>query len=131
MTWVATSALPCDHASPGHARKFCAEQLEAVPPPRPASEDTLADAVLIASELVTNAVRAGCGRIQLELSLDESGLHVAVYDDAPGVAVLHYPDPHEPHGRGLAITAQIAKRWGCNPSPIGKHVWAHIPATIA
>jgi anti-sigma regulatory factor (Ser/Thr protein kinase) len=98
-------------------------------PDRPATENTIADAVLITSELVTNAVRAGCGRIELELSLDDSGLHVTVHDDAPGIPVVQNPGPDEPHGRGLAITAQIANRWGYNPTHVGKHVWAHLPVT--
>lgn len=129
--WIASSAFACDNASPGHARRFCAEKLEAVLPAQPATERTIADAVLITSELVTNAVRAGCGRIELKLTLDARGLRLAVHDDAAGIPVLQNPGPDEPHGRGLAITALIAQSWGYQPTRRGKNVWAQLPVAAA
>jgi anti-sigma regulatory factor (Ser/Thr protein kinase) len=127
MSWAASREFPCDHATPGQARQFCADQLTAVLPDVLATEDTIADAVLITSELTTNAVLAGCGQIELSLSVEGSGLHLAVHDDAPGIPVLRNPPPHDPHGRGLAITAHIAESWGHEPSPTGKRVWAQLP----
>lgn len=130
LSWTATADFPCDAASAGRARCFCAEQLGSVLPDRPATEDVIADAVLVTSELVTNAVRAGCGRIELELALDDAALRLAVHDDAPGIPVVRNPRPDEPRGRGLAITARIAKRWGYSPSPRGKHVWAYLVTRV-
>lgn len=127
MSWTATTDFPCDPASAGRARRFCTEQLGSVLADRPATQDVIADAVLITSELVTNAVRAGCGRIELELALDDDALLLCVHDDAPGIPVVRYPRPDEPRGRGLAIIARIAKRWGYRPSHNGKHVWADLP----
>jgi anti-sigma regulatory factor (Ser/Thr protein kinase) len=130
LPWTATSDFSCDAAAPAKARRFCAEQLGSVLPDRPDAEDVIADAVLVTSELVTNAVRAGCSRITLELSLAHDALQLAVHDDAPGIPVERAPRPDEPRGRGLAITARIANRWGYRPSHTGKQVWAHLPVTV-
>jgi anti-sigma regulatory factor (Ser/Thr protein kinase) len=130
VPWTATSDFSCDAAAPAKARRFCAEQLGSVLPDRPDTEDVIANAVLVTSELVTNAVRAGCGRIQLELSLNHDALQLVVHDDAPGIPNERTPRPDEAHGRGLAITAQIAKSWGHRPSHTGKQVWAHLPVTV-
>lgn len=130
MRWTASNEYPCDTASPSRARRFCAEQLGSVLPDRPATEDVISDAVLVTSELVTNAVRAGCGRIQLELALDQDALLLAVHDDAPGVPVERHPGLDEPHGRGLAIAAQIAQEWGYRLSDSGKHVWAQLAVRV-
>jgi anti-sigma regulatory factor (Ser/Thr protein kinase) len=125
--WAVSSEFSCDHASPGQARQFCADELATILPDRPETEDIISDAVLITSELVTNAVRAGCVQLQLHVSLDETTLQIAVHDDAAGVPTQRDAARDEPHGRGLAITAQIAERWGYNPTRTGKNVWAHMP----
>jgi anti-sigma regulatory factor (Ser/Thr protein kinase) len=124
LSWAVSCDFTCDAASPAEARRFCAEQLRTVLSDRPATEDVIADAVLVTSELLTNAVRAGCNRMSLELSLEDGALRLAVYDDAPGIPVARDPNPDQPHGRGLAITAQLADRWGYEPCPTGKQVWA-------
>jgi hypothetical protein len=36
---------------------------------------------------------------------------------------LRHTDPHDEHGRGLAIVAAYTDRWGFNPTPDGKAVW--------
>ncbi|MEV6313665.1 ATP-binding protein [Streptomyces sp. NPDC051776] len=103
----------------------------------------LAESVeLVASELVTNAVRhavcpCGCTRgvIALALWSGDGRLRVEVGDPArtpprwpeglPGV-----PDTESCGGRGLAIVAALGKGWGCYERPVrGKVVWCEFPAT--
>jgi anti-sigma regulatory factor (Ser/Thr protein kinase) len=85
------------------------------------------DATLVASELVTNAIRH-CGEIvSLEVHLDSDVLEVAVRD---GDAVLPRPRStgnFEESGRGLAIVAAVATDWGAEARPDGgKRVWVRL-----
>jgi anti-sigma regulatory factor (Ser/Thr protein kinase) len=86
------------------------------------------DALLLATELVTNAVRFGRAPVVLTVGLDATRLWVSVTDNNP---VLPPPAPsaHAPvqqvGGRGLAIIAALASRWGAarTPDGSGKSVW--------
>ncbi|MEU6079230.1 ATP-binding protein [Streptomyces sp. NPDC047108] len=99
----------------------------------------LADAVeLVASELVTNAVRhavcpCGCTRgvIALALWRADGRLRVEVGDPArtPPRWPEGVPDTEGCGGRGLAIVAALGKDWGSYERPVrGKVVWCEFPA---
>lgn len=81
-------------------------------------------AVLLANELVTNAVvHAGTG-IRLRLELRGERLHIAVRDDNPRLLRLVVPDSEAEGGRGLWLVEQLARAWGVTPHPEGgKVVW--------
>ncbi|WP_158883536.1 ATP-binding protein [Amycolatopsis anabasis] len=82
------------------------------------------DAVIVATELVENALRHTCSDIELRLELRRNRLTVAVYDDDPSPAVLTEQNPRT-SGFGLLLTARLAKAWGCTPTMNGgKVVWA-------
>ncbi|GAA4129747.1 ATP-binding SpoIIE family protein phosphatase [Actinomadura keratinilytica] len=88
----------------------------------------LADStVLLASELVTNAVRHAGGRITLRL-VREGGLVCEVFDssDARPRVNRHAGDAlyDAESGRGLHVVGRIARRWGVRRTPAGKVVWA-------
>jgi anti-sigma regulatory factor (Ser/Thr protein kinase) len=113
--------LSKDLDAPAVARHFVAEQGAALPP------DVVADAELLVSELVTNAVLYGRAAITLRVNVDPPGVGIAVHDrgdDAIDVAADR-PDPNSPGGRGLLIVRAIATAWGVTPSdpPPGKTVW--------
>jgi anti-anti-sigma regulatory factor/anti-sigma regulatory factor (Ser/Thr protein kinase) len=90
------------------------------------SDTTLVDrAVLVASELVTNAVVHA--RTELRLRVERRGelLHLAVRDGSPRLLRLAtIPDPEAEGGRGLWLVEQLARAWGVNRHPDGgKVVW--------
>jgi anti-anti-sigma regulatory factor len=81
-------------------------------------------AEVIASELVTNAVRhAGTG-IELQVTLRDDYLRVSVRDGATSLARRQSPAESDFHGRGLLIVEAMAAAWGNVPLPDGKVVWA-------
>ncbi|MEU6883595.1 SpoIIE family protein phosphatase [Streptomyces sp. NPDC046712] len=86
------------------------------------------DAVVLTSELVTNAViHAGTAADVLCLR-SEDGVRVEVADHYPereipvqGGRTLAHPDRE--NGRGLLLCAALATRWGVEYTPTHKHVW--------
>ena len=81
------------------------------------SAETLDDARLLVSELVTNAIRhAELGSddvIEVSAAVVDGVLHVAVRDG--GVGFRSSPRPAEPRdvgGWGLYLVSEIADRWG-------------------
>ncbi|MFB6635483.1 SpoIIE family protein phosphatase [Streptomyces sp. NPDC056362] len=89
------------------------------------------DAVVLTSELVTNAViHAGTAAEVLCLRSDDS-VRIEVSDRYPereipvqGGRSLGSPDRE--NGRGLLLCAALAHRWGVDYSPTRKHVWFHL-----
>lgn len=90
-------------------------------------EGLVADAELLTSEVVTNAIRYGGGNIELSADRADGSLTIAVYDDGDPVPDPDAagPAPDAVSGRGLRIVAQVASEWGIStdPSRPGKTVW--------
>jgi len=88
------------------------------------------DAELVATELVTNAVRHGRGPVRLRLALEDQHLVVAVADCDP-----HPVDPaaraadDDESGRGLAIVAGLSQHHGCTVNGRRKVMWAALATT--
>jgi len=82
-------------------------------------------AVLLANELVTNAIRHGGERtVTLRIALvDDGRVRVEVSDGGPGRPELQSADPDRENGRGLHMVATLAERWGVRSSATGKTVW--------
>jgi anti-sigma regulatory factor (Ser/Thr protein kinase) len=78
------------------------------------------------SELVTNAIRAGCVRGRIDLLVDDDYLRISVLDDAPGRVKRRHAAPEDTFGRGLAIVAALSRDWGVGTSTLGKEVWAEL-----
>ena len=80
--------------------------------------DTAEAVRLAVSELVSNAVMHGAGRILVALGVDEEGVHVAVSDGGVGFSPSGepvMPPADSPGGRGLALIAMLSARWGVLP----------------
>ncbi|MFF6835316.1 SpoIIE family protein phosphatase [Streptomyces sp. NPDC012438] len=89
------------------------------------------DAVVLTSELVTNAVvHAGTAADVLCLRSDDS-IRVEVSDryperEIPVQSGRTLVSPDRENGRGLLLCAALAHRWGVDYSPTRKHVWFHL-----
>jgi anti-sigma regulatory factor (Ser/Thr protein kinase) len=82
----------------------------------------LADATLLASELVANALAHGHGRIELHAELDENRLRVEVIDEGKGFErIARKRDFEQLGGWGLHIVDAVASRWGIHEG--SSHVW--------
>jgi anti-sigma regulatory factor (Ser/Thr protein kinase) len=86
----------------------------------------IADAELIVSELLSNAINASCTRTELMLSAREDCVRIEVHDDASGLPQPRHPDSADLHGRGLLIVSALATDWGVETSARGKRVWAEL-----
>ncbi|WP_445256348.1 SpoIIE family protein phosphatase [Nocardioides aurantiacus] len=87
----------------------------------------LADtAVLLVSEMVTNALVHAGGPARLELSVASDRLRIAVTDVEPHEPALGAPDQDSTHGRGVLLVEALATAWGVAPSGSGKTVWAEL-----
>jgi anti-anti-sigma regulatory factor/anti-sigma regulatory factor (Ser/Thr protein kinase) len=81
-------------------------------------------AVLVANELVTNAVIHAHTDVWLRLELRRDRLFVAVCDGSPRLLRQVPPDPDAEGGRGLWLVEQLARAWGVRPHRDGgKVVW--------
>jgi anti-sigma regulatory factor (Ser/Thr protein kinase) len=75
------------------------------------------DAVLLISELVTNAVKYGPehGEIRLIVGADEDRLRFTVHDTGAGPLPAMRPMdrlPHQGGGHGLRLVDRVSDRWG-------------------
>ena len=90
--------------------------------------ERLDDAVLMTSELVTNAVRHGSGIVTV--AIDDRGgcLSVAVADESPRRPVVRDADLDAGGGRGLQLVRALANAWGVRPTRdgVGKVVWFRV-----
>jgi anti-anti-sigma factor len=89
-------------------------------------EELVDRAMLVASELVTNAVVHTHGPLRLRLELVAGRLRLAVADQSPRLLGLA-ADPDDPEaegGRGLVVVDQLASSWGVqHPPEGGKVIW--------
>jgi anti-sigma regulatory factor (Ser/Thr protein kinase) len=89
-------------------------------------DELVADAQLVVSELVTNAILHARSSFAVVASSDESGVRVAVRDRGAGAPELLRPEPHVPSGRGLLVIDAVAAAWGVETTGEGKTVWAQL-----
>ncbi|MET9824755.1 SpoIIE family protein phosphatase [Streptomyces sp. NPDC006349] len=100
------------------------------------TEHLAGDALVVVSELVTNAVVHAGTDVEVGLQVEESGtLVVEVADQHPCRAPRggDHETPHEPaeYGRGLRLVAALAEAWGVTYRPGTKTVWARLSAAGA
>lgn len=106
-----------------HARRFTRRTLRAWG----VSQDTLDAALLVVSELVTNALVHTGGQVRLDLSLVNHRLRLAVADSSPRSPVKPASIGWEATGgRGILLVEAVSAAWGTLPVSGGKQVWADL-----
>lgn len=114
-----------DPASAAHVRHQIAADLcsHSVTP------DSVDDVVLVASELVGNAITHAAAQGELDVAWDILGdsVIIRVSDSSQELPKARQPDPTATSGRGLSIIAALADEWGVLDAACGKQVWARVP----
>lgn len=85
-------------------------------------------ALLILSELVSNAVMHGAQPIQVVVSGEAGKLRIDVTDGDTHVPRprLHFGNGDRSGGRGLHIVNALSEQWGTTIHEHGKSVWAEV-----
>jgi two-component sensor histidine kinase len=124
-------AVNHDPASAAQVRHSIADDLlrhEVVP-------DRIDDVVLVANELVTNAVLHAAARPDDELDVAwevaPDYVLVLVADASPDLPRRRTTSDTLGRGRGLSIVAALALDWGVRRTSSGKQVWARVPIAMA
>ncbi|MEH1164592.1 SpoIIE family protein phosphatase [Micromonospora sp. CPCC 205539] len=119
--------LPADRRTPAAARAVVRSVLTEAH-----LDELVNEALLLTTELTTNAVEHARTELDIEVVADEFGLSVTVSDFAPGsgdeLTVGTRNDATEinevsERGRGLLLVDHFASRWGTTYLPTGKGVW--------
>jgi len=94
-------------------------------------EDRTATALLVASEMVTNARVHTTGEVRMTLRRTRRGVRVTVFDTAAALPVRRSTGPARAGGFGLHILDTCTARWGVRRRRGGKIVWADIDASAS
>lgn len=80
-------------------------------------------AILLTSELVTNAIQHGRGPVVMQAAVEAGRLRVEVTD--ADVTLIHAQPAtlDSDHGRGLYLVDALADTWGADHATTGKRVW--------
>ena len=127
---VATAAYQPEPAAAAAARRFVRDTLRTWQVVgRSASQDELVDdAVLLTSELVTNAVVHAGTPVQVTCRLAHGAVEVVVLDRHP-VQLVPDREPRDSSGaertsgRGLMLPSELASSWGVTYARTAKAVW--------
>lgn len=126
---MATVLLPCAPASVAVARQRLMADLDAAG----IVQAAVRDAVLVISELLSNAIRHARplpgASVQVAWAVDNDSVEVAVSDG--GGPTRPYPahaSVSSLGGRGLDIVEYLARTWGVRADPAGLTVWAVMAA---
>ena len=84
-------------------------------------------ALLVITELLTNALAYADAPIQVTLGLEKALVRVQVHDASTAPPQPHPRGPRQVRGHGLQIVTALALRHGWAPDPHGKTVWADVP----
>jgi len=107
-----------------YARRWAAGAIEGT-----AADPLVADAELVVSELVTNALLHAGPPVTLRVEVDGDLVRIEVGDGSRRAPLRALSRPEAMTGRGLALVAALAREWGVEPSGDGKVVWCELSAS--
>jgi anti-sigma regulatory factor (Ser/Thr protein kinase)/GAF domain-containing protein len=130
---VATAAYQPEPTAAAAARRFVRDTLQSwlIGGETADGHGLVDDAVLLTSELVTNAVVHAGTPVEVTCKLTGGGVEVVVSDGHPARLVPEPPEnEHVPaertSGRGLLLPAALASAWGVTYGRAAKAVWFRI-----
>ena len=117
---AAVTALPAQDRSPGAARRVVQQALVDA-----GLEVMLDDALLLVTELVTNAVVHAGTDVELHVDIGAGRARIEVVDHGAGALPALRIDPDEARegGRGIFLLDALAQEWGTRHFAGGKSVW--------
>ena len=134
--FVATAAYQAEPAAAAAARRFVRETLRSwlLPGYDDRPDTVIDDAVLLTSELVTNAIVHAGTSVHVTCRLSAEAVEIVVLDGKPAQLIPDAPrptgDPAEcTSGRGLHLPAELASAWGVTYARAAKAVWFRIGLT--
>ena len=86
---------------------------------------------LLVSEVATNALVHGRGRVRVRVHPTSGGLRVEVHDDDPTLPARRQATPMDEGGRGIALVDALSSGWGAESTSDGKTVWFEVAAVGA
>jgi len=93
----------------------------------PGRDDVVTDAVLLASELVTNAIVHAGTAVELTCRFNGATVEISVLDRHPARVIPDPPaaaaDVARPSGRGLLLPAALSSSWGVTYASAAKVIW--------
>lgn len=120
--------LECRPECAAAGRHFVADTLQgwgAVD--RDPASAVIGDVVLVAGELLANAVTARASEMSVAVEAHAQRIRISVRDDSSAPAVPRSPDVGDVGGRGLGLVATLSARWGQTAfDGRNKTVWAEI-----
>ena len=111
-------------ASVARIRRFAVETSRTAAPAVDA--DTVA---LLVSEVATNALVHGAGRVRVRVRPTGHGLRVEVHDEDKTLPSRRRATPMDEGGRGIALVDALSSGWGAETTDDGKTVWFEVAAT--
>lgn len=120
---MAAARFPAELTSAGEARRFVASTLDGL-----TAVEVIDVAVLLTSELVTNAVVHAGSWVEVAVSTPDAAVRVAVSDESDARPLLEATNDLREGGRGLALVGRLADAWDVTATGRGKTVWFSVRA---
>ena len=122
------AAYPADRTAVAQARRFVRDTLI-----RWGADEAIDDAVLLTSELATNAITHAGTPFEVVCRVDDSSVQVEVVDRDPTRLL---PAPRDAgdlsvSGRGLLMPVMLAAAWGVSYAAESKTVWFRLATRSA
>lgn len=111
--------LPPAAHSVARARRFVRDQLAT-------SRVDVDTALLLVSEVVTNAVLHARSELLVQISQRDEHVRVEVRDGSPSGPRLRRFAVDSATGRGVRLLDRLSAAWGCEPDGAGKVVWFEV-----
>ncbi len=125
MCRVASAELGRSASAVGQARQFVSGVLR-----RWGLETLTADAELLTSELVTNAVLHARTDVCVSVAVADGAAEVGVTDSSAEIPRPRSADAAAEGGRGLSLVERVAEEWGVAEFEGGKQVWFQLDVGV-